>query len=319
MNTAKRRITLPKKRESVGYKLKRDMEKNYSLYLLLLPVLLFYLYFCYKPMVGILISFENFSFRSGIWGSEWVGFENFRRFFSDPYFARNIINTVSISFFSILFGFPAPIILALLINELNHSWFAKSVQTITYIPHFISLVVVCSMIKDFTASDGIISNIVSSLFGIEFHEAMLSNAALFLPIYVISDIWQSVGWGSIIYIAALAGIDAELYDAAEVDGAGRLRQVWNITLPAILPTIIILFILRLGKILSVGYEKIILLTNPLNAEKSEVLSYYIYKKGISGGEYGLATAAGLFNSVINCIFVVGANYLSRAVGETSLW
>ena len=319
MEMAKKKDMPLERRTGVGEKLQRDFKKNYSLYLLVLPVLLFYLYFCYKPMVGILISFQNFSFRSGIWGSEWVGLENFRRFFSDPYFTRNIVNTISISFFSILFGFPAPILLALLINEINHKWFAKTVQTITYIPHFISLVVVCSMIKDFTASDGIVTSIFSMLFGIDFQESMLSNANLFLPIYVVSDIWQTVGWGSIIYIAALAGIDAELYDAAEVDGAGRLRQVWDVTLPAILPTIIILFILRLGKILSVGYEKIILLTNPLNAEKSEVLSYYIYKKGISGGEYGLATAAGLFNSVINCFFVVGANYLSRVAGETSLW
>lgn len=317
MDISKKAISLPK--EPIGIKLRRDFRKNYSLYLLVIPVLLFYWYFCYKPMIGVLISFENFSFRNGIWGSEWVGLENFRRFFSDPYFTRNIVNTVSISFFSILFGFPAPILLALLINELNRKWFAKVVQTITYIPHFISLVVVCSMIKDFTSSNGIITHLITLLTGVDFQESMLSNARLFLPIYVVSDIWQTVGWGSIIYIAALAGVDAELYDAAEVDGAGRLRQVWNVTIPAILPTIIILFILRLGKILSVGYEKIILLTNPLNAEKSEVLSYYIYKKGISGGEYGLATAAGLFNSVINCIFVVGANYLSRIAGETSLW
>ncbi len=317
MEISKKAISLPKER--IGEKLRRDFRKNYSLYLLVIPVLAFYLYFCYKPMIGVLISFENFSFRNGIWGSEWVGLENFRRFFSDPYFTRNIVNTISISFYSILFGFPAPILLALLINELNRKWFAKMVQTITYIPHFISLVVVCSMIKDFTSSNGIITHLITLFTGIDFHESMLSNAQLFLPIYVVSDIWQTVGWGSIIYIAALAGVDAELYDAAEVDGAGRLRQVWHVTIPAILPTIIILFILRLGKILSVGYEKIILLTNPLNAEKSEVLSYYIYKKGISGGEYGLATAAGLFNSVINCIFVVSANYLSRITGETSLW
>ncbi len=305
--------------ESIGKVLKRDLRKNYSLYILMLPVILFYLYFCYKPMLGLLISFEDFSFRSGIWGSEWVGFDNFKRFFSDPYFGRNIFNTISISFFSILFGFPAPILLALLINELNRKWFAKTVQTITYIPHFISLVVVCSMIKDFTSTTGIVTQVITMLTGIEFTESMLSRAELFVPLYVISDIWQTVGWGSIIYMAALAGVDAELYEAAEIDGAGRLRQVWNITIPSILPTIITLFILRLGKVLTVGYEKIILLTNPLNAETSEVLSYYIYKKGIAGGEYGLATAAGLFNSVINCIFVLGANYISRRVSETSLW
>lgn len=299
--------------------LKKDMHKNAALYLMMIPVILFYIYFCYKPMYGILISFQDFSMRKGISGSTWVGFENFRRFFADPYFTRNIVNTITISLASIIFGFPAPIILALLINELRTKYFSKFVQTITYMPHFISLVVICSMVKSFVSSTGIISSIVGLISGSYPEESLLNNASLFVPIYIISDIWQEVGWGSIIYIAALAGVDQSLYEAAEIDGAGRFRQTLSITLPSILPTIITLFILRLGGILSVGYEKIILLTNAYNAQTSEVLSYYIYKKGIGGGEYGLATAAGLFNSLINCIFVIGANAISRRVSETSLW
>ena len=304
---------------TLRYELKKDLRRNYKLYLLVIPVVLFYLYFCYKPMYGLVMAFQNFSFKKGIMGSQWVGFENFVRFFGDPYFARNITNTVVLSFSSIVFGFPAPIILALLINELTKKWFVKSVQTITYMPNFISLVVVCGMIKDFVSPTGIIGTIISVITGTPLSESLLNNANAFVPLYIISDIWQSVGWSSIIYIAALAGIDQQLYEAASIDGAGRLRQTWHVTLPGLLPTVIILFILRLGSTLSVGYEKVILLTNAYNAERSEVLSYYIYKKGITGGEYSLATAAGLFNSVINCIFVVGANYVSSKVGETSLW
>lgn len=305
--------------KSFFVRLRQDFRVNYSLYLMALPVVLFYLIFCYKPMYGILMAFQDFNFRAGISGSPWVGWKHFQRFFMDPYFVRNIRNTIVISFTSIVFGFPAPIILAVLINELNKKWFAKTVQTITYLPHFISLVVICGMMKDFLATDGFITRIISVLSGSEATESMLSNQHLFVPIYVISDIWQQVGWSSIIYIAALTGINAELYEAAAIDGAGRFRQLISVTIPGILPTIVIMLILRLGSVLSVGYEKIMLLTNPFNAETSEVLSYYVYKKGIVGGEYSLATAAGLFNSVINFVFVVLMNKLSRKVGETSLW
>lgn len=305
--------------KTLDARLRRDFRKNKSLYLMVLPVLAFYIYFCYKPMYGVLIAFQDFNFRAGMTGSPWVGLENFRRFFADPYFFRNIKNTLVISLASIVFGFPAPILLALLINEVGNRYFKKTVQTITYMPYFISLVVLCSMVKSFVASDGIITRLVNILTGGTIEESMLNYAGLFVPIYVISDIWQQVGWGSIIYLAALSGIDQELYDAADVDGAGHIKKLTHVTLPCLSQTIIVLLILRLGGILSVGYEKIILLTNAYNAENSEILSYYIYKKGIAGGEYGLATAAGLFNSVINCIFVVGANYISRKFSDTSLW
>lgn len=306
-------------KKSFGFRLKKDLRRNYSLYLLIIPVLLFYTYFCYKPMYGILMSFQDFNFKLGISGSPWVGLKHFDRFFSDPYFARNIINTIKISVASIVFGFPAPIILALLINELTKKWFVKTVQTITYLPHFISLVVICGMITDFVSTNGVISNIVSLISGKPVTESLLNDPKLFIPIYVISGIWQQIGWSSIIYLAALSGVNDELYEAAEIDGAGRLVQTWSVTIPSILPTIVIMLVLRLGQLMGVGYEKIMLLTNSFNAEASEVLSYYVYKKGIQGGEYSLATAAGLFNSVINFVFVIAVNSISRKLTESSLW
>lgn len=307
------------KRKPRNAALYQDLKRNGGIYLMVIPVILFYLYFHYKPMYGMLIAFQDFNIRKGMSGSEWIGLENFGRLFSDVYFKRNIINTFSISIASIAFGFPAPIILALLMNEVTKKGFVKSIQFITYMPHFLSLVVVCSMVKNFVAPEGIISQWISLFTGADISESLLNNERLFVPIYIASDIWQQVGWGSIIYIAALAGVDMQLYEAAKMDGAGRFQQFLNVTIPAILPTIITLFILRLGNVLSVGYEKIILLTNPYNAQTSEVLSYYIYKKGIMGAEYGLSTAAGLFNSVINCILVVAANFLSRKVADISLW
>ncbi len=304
---------------SFSYRFKRDMKKNYSLYILMIPVFVFYILFMYKPMYGILMAFQDFDIRAGIGGSEWIGFENFKRFFSDPYFSRNILNTISISISSIVFGFPIPIIFALLVNEISSKKFMKVTQTITYLPHFISLVVICGMIRTFVSEEGIITQIVNLFAKEATEESLLNNAKAFVPIFVGSDIWQSFGWNSIIYLAALSGVDEQLYEAATLDGAGRLRQTISVTIPSILPTIIIMFILRLGSVLSVGYEKIILLTNPFNAEKSEILSYYIYKKGLESADYGLATAAGLFNSLINCFFVVAANSLSRKVSDIALW
>ena len=299
--------------------IKKDLKRNYSLYILVIPVLLWYAYFCYKPMYGILMAFQNFNFRRGIWGSDWVGFANFIRFFSDPYFTRNILNTISISFTDILLGFPAPIVFALLINEIPSQKFAKLTQTITYMPHFVSLVVICGMIKSFVGADGVITSIVAAVTGTPVKESLLNNASLYVPIHVLSGIWQELGWSSIIYLAALSGVDESLYEAASIDGANRLRQTISITIPSIVPVIITMLILRLGSVLSVGYEKVMLLTNSFNASKSEILSYYTYKVGIMNGEYSLSTAAGLFNSVINFVFIFTANAISRRVSENSLW
>lgn len=317
-------VAVTKKKQTVdkssfSYRFKTDMKKNYSLYLLFLPVLIFYILFCYRPMYGLLMAFQDFDIRMGIGGSEWVGLENFRRFFADPYFKRNIVNTINISIAGIVIGFPLPIIFALLVNELRCKWFVKTVQTITYLPHFISLVVICGMIRTFVSADGIVTAVVNLFLPSPAEESLLNNAKAFLPIFVGSDVWQQFGWNSIIYLAALSAVDEQLYEAATIDGAGRWRQTLSVTIPSIMPTIVIMFILKLGSVLNVGYEKIILLTNAFNAESSEILSYYIYKKGLISADYGLATAAGFFNSVINFVFVVAANAISKKASDISLW
>ena len=302
---------------SMKNKLSKDIKRNWTLYILVLPVIAFYIIFCYKPMYGAIIAFKDFSPKLGIMGSPWVGSEHFRTFFASSDFFRILRNTVEISLASIVFGFPAPIILALLINELQHKWFAKSVQTITYLPHFISLVVVCGMLRNFVSDKGIVTQLLA-MFGTE-PTNLLNNADYFLPIYVISGIWQEIGWGSIIYLAALTGVDQELYEAAGIDGAGRLRQTWAITIPIILPTIVTMMILRLGSVMNVGFEKIILLYNPMTYEKADVISSYVYRVGMVNRDYGFSTAVGLFNSVINFAFVIGANFISKKLNSTSLW
>ncbi|MBE5040674.1 ABC transporter permease [Ructibacterium gallinarum] len=300
-------------------RLKRDLRINKELYLILLVPLIWYVIFKYIPMYGTLMSFQNYNMRLGISGSEWVGLENYRRFFSDPYFSRDIWNTISLSLKGIVVGFPIPIILALLINELTNKTFTKFVQTATYIPHFISMVVICGMLKVFLAKDGVISSMVSLFPGVSIKESLLNNANLFATIFIGSDIWQEAAWGSIIYVAAIAGIDQQLYEAAEIDGAGKFRQMLCVTLPCLAPTIIIMLILRVGAVFTTNNEKILLLINSLNAEKAETLSYYIYKKGITNADYSLSAAAGLFNSIINFVFVIATNFISKHVSETSLW
>ena len=296
---------------------KRDLMKNWKLYLMVLPVLIFYGVFCYKPIYGAIIAFQSYSPGKGIAGSKWVGFDNFKMFFESRFFARSLINTLRISCTSIFFGFPAPIILALLINELKNKKFVKVVQTITYLPYFISLVVICGLVTTFVSERGIINSLVS-LFGVA-KENMLNNPARFLPIYVISEIWQGVGWGSIIYLAAIAGIDQELYEASYIDGAGRFKQTIHITIPSIMPTILTLFILRLGQVMNVGFEKIILLYNPITYETADVISTFVYRVGLLEANYGYSTAVGLFNSLINFILVYVANVLSRKYADSGLW
>lgn len=301
----------------LGKTIRKDFMKNKELYLLVLPVLLYYLIFHYKPMYGAIIAFKNFIPAKGIMGSPWVGFKHFQDFFGNYYFWRLLTNTVTISVTSLLIGFPAPIILALLINELKVKWFSRIVQTITYLPHFISLVVICGMLKDFTSDRGVITSILSIFTGKT--DSLLSIPKYFVPIYVGSDIWQGVGWGSIIYLAALMGIDQEQYEAASIDGANRWKQTLHITIPGILPTIVIMFILRMGGILNVGFEKIILLYNPVIYETSDVISSFVYRKGLQEFNFSYSSAVGLFNSVINFFFVVSSNWISKKLNETSLW
>lgn len=297
--------------------IRQDWHRNWALYALMIPVILFYIAFCYKPMYGAIIAFKDFDPTLGIMGSPWVGFENFTDFFNSTDFVRVLRNTIKISVLNIICGFPAPIILALLINELEQKRFAKFVQTVTYMPHFISLVVVCGLIKDFVSDSGVITSFLG-MFGFP-QVNMLQQPNMFVPIYIISGIWQEIGWGSIIYLAALAGVDQELYEAASIDGAGRLRQTWSVTLPGIMPTIVTMFILRLGSIMNIGFEKIILLYNSLTYETADVISSFVYRKGIIDSDYGFSTAVGLFNSVINFALIMISNTISRKVNDTSLW
>jgi len=294
-----------------------DIKKYPDIYLMILPVIIFYIMFSYRPMYGILMAFQDFVPLKGIWGSDWIGFENFRIFFNDIYLFRILRNTVVISVASLVITFPAPILFALLLNELRSKHFVRCVQTISYMPHFISMVVICSMIKQFTRDDGVVTQLLL-LFGID-TGTMLAKPNLFVPVYVLSDVWQQTGWNAIIYMAALAGVDQELYEAARVDGAGRMKQTLHITLPSIMPTIIILLILRLGSVLSVGFEKIILLYNPGIYETSDVISSYVYRKGLQEFNYSYSTAVGLFNSVVNFVLLIASNSISKRVTEYGLW
>jgi putative aldouronate transport system permease protein len=294
-----------------------DFKKNKTLYLMILPVLAFYIVFLYSPMYGAIIAFKDYIPMKGILKSEWVGLKNFLDFVNNPYFSRILSNTLILSVSNLVFGFPIPILLALLMNELKNARFKKTVQTITYLPYFISLVVVCGLIKDFTSSSGVITTLFQK-FGYD-GQAMLQKSELFRPIYILSEIWQRMGWDSIIYLAALTGIDHAQYEAARIDGAGRFKQLLNITLPGILPTVVIMLILRIGGLLSVGFEKVILLYNPVTYETADIISSYVYRKGIVEFNWSFSTAVGLFNSVLSFILLIAANKISKKVSQNSLW
>ncbi len=302
---------------SFSRRLGRDLKRNKTMYLLIIPVIVYYFVFCYVPMYGVIMAFQEYDPALGIMHSPWVGLQQFREFFANGYFWRLIRNTLTISFSSLLFGFPMPIVLALLLNEVRCKAFRKSIQTVSYMPHFVSVVVMVGILKEFTAPDGIIGQVYVKLTGNEI--SMLSNPSCFVPLFVGSNIWEGAGWDSIIYLAALAGVDTELYEACKIDGGGRIRQLFTVTLPGILPTIITLLILRLGGILNVGYEKIILMYSPLTMETADVISTYVYRKGLQEFSWSYGTAVGLFNSAVNILFLILTNYVSRRTAETSLW
>lgn len=306
-----------KKKERFALRAKKDWKKNKTLYFMIIPVLIFYLVFMYKPMYGAIIAFMDYRPAKGILGSDWVGVGQFVRFFHSPYFYRLIRNTIVLSIYSLLFCFTAPILLALLLNEVKGKRFKSITQTVSYLPHFISMVVAVGMIKEFCMTDGLINDIIV-FFGGE-RSALLQNPALYRTIYIISDIWQEVGWGSIIYLAALAGIDSERYEAAAIDGAGKFRQMIHVTIPGIMPTVTIMLILRIGSLMNMGYEKTILLYNSSTYETADIISSYIYRVGLLEQNWSYSTAIGLFNSVINCILLLAANRISKKVTETSLW
>ncbi|WP_019912703.1 ABC transporter permease [Paenibacillus sp. HW567] len=298
-------------------KLGKDLLRNKWLYLMILPVIIYYVMFQYVPMYGAIIAFKQYIPSKGILGSDWVGLKHFEEFFSSIYFFRVIKNTILLSFFNLLFGFPAPIILALLLNELKSPLFRRLTQTITYMPHFITLVVVAGIIRYFTLSDGLFNDLVAFFGGTR--TSFLQQPEAFRPIYIISEIWQQIGWGTIIYLAAISGIDQQQYEAAKIDGASKLQQIRHITLPGILPTIMIMLILALGNIMNVGFEKIILLYSASIYETADVISTFVYRKGILEFNYGYSAAVGLFNSVINFGILLLANYFSKRTSKNSLW
>lgn len=294
------------------------VKQHWPLYLFLLPTIVYFLLFRFYPLYGLQLAFKNYRAVDGIAGSAWNGFENFRRFFSTADFGKLMWNTLGVSVFTLIFTFPLPIILALLLNQLPSLKYKKLVQTTVYAPHFISTVVMVGMIFLFTSpSSGMINKIIEAFGGKAIH--FTAEPGWFVPMYVISEIWQSTGWGSILYLAALAGVSPELHEAALVDGANKFQRVWHIDIPGILPTIVIMMILNAGKVMNVGFEKAYLMQTSLNIRASEIIATYVYKRGVLKSQISLATAVGLFDSVVNMILVVTVNWISRKVTDSSLF
>jgi putative aldouronate transport system permease protein len=282
-----------------------------------LPAIVMVILFNYLPMFGLVMGFENYKPKTGIFGSDFIGLENFIDFFRSIYFGRVVSNTLILSFLQILIEFPAAIIFALLLNEVRGKWFKGTVQTISYMPNFISMIVISGIIIDFCSSKGVLTMFLSHFTGST--QNLLSNPNNWRPIYIVSDLWQGLGMSSIIYIAALAGIDQELYEAAAIDGANRWKQTIHITLTGLMPTIIIMFIMRIGMMMSVGSEKTILLYNPQVYQKADIISSYVYREGLVNFNYGYSTAVSLFNSMINFALLLVTNHISKKASETSLF
>lgn len=316
MEIMKEVMSVPKK--TWAQKWKKLLKRDFHLILLCVPALIFIFTFDYGPMYGIQIAFKDYNSRRGIWGSEWVGLEHFLRFFNSPNFWSVLKNTLSISFYSLIASFPFPIFLALIINQLTNEKFKKVVQTVLYAPHFISVVVLCGMLHVFLSpSTGIINNVLASM-GLE-RIYFLGKANLFDDVFVWSGIWQNSGWGMIIYLAALSSIDPELYEAAKIDGANKLKLIWHIEIPQIMPTIVIMLIMNVGRFMNVGFQKAFLLQNPLNLQKSEIIATYVYRMGMLQQQFDFSTAIGLFNNIVNIILLVTVNQICKKLNETSLF
>lgn len=299
-------------------KLYKQLLEHWQLYVMVLPALIYLIIFAYKPMYGVIIAFKDYSMRKGILGSDWVGLANFTRLFNSYWFPIMLKNTVTISLLSLIVGFPAPIILALMVNEIKSEKIKRTFQTVSYAPHFISTVVVCGMITMFLSPTSGIVNKILNILGME-SIFFMQESGMFKWIYVLSGIWQGVGWSAIIYFAALSGVDKSLIEAADIDGASRLQKIFYINLPVLIPTIMVLFILQCGSLLSVGYEKVYLLQNDTNISASEVISTYVYKVGLEKKDFAFSTATGLFNSAVNAAILILANTISRYAGKVSLW
>ena len=300
----------------MSLKKKSKLLKYWQLYLLVLPAVIHTLIFDYGPMYGIIIAFKDFRVSKGYWGSEWVGFDHFIRFLTYPDFWKMIKNTLSLSLYN-LATFPLAIILALLINEIRNTAFKKTVQMITYAPYFLSTVVLCGMVSLFVGREGIIGQLYTLVTGESVN--LLTKPKLFADIFIWSGVWQGTGWGTIIYLSALAGVPGELVEAAKIDGANRLQVIRHINVPCILPTIVIMFIMSTGSVLSVGFEKIFLLQNELNLDVSRVIATYVYEIGLAGGQFSYSTAIGLFNNIVNIIVILIANKISKKASGIGIW
>jgi len=305
-------------KHSFGHRLKRDLKNNWVLWVMFLPVIIYYAVFSYTPMYGILLAFKKYEIKKGIWGSPWIGLEYFERFFAG-YNCWNLIkNTLGISLYSFLVGFPLAIIFALLLHYLTIGKLKKVVQMVSYAPYFISTVVICNMLVLFMTPDTGIFNILLAKFGFE-SVSFLSKPEYFKSIYVWSGVWQSMGWSAIIYLSALSGVDPGMHESAIIDGASKLKRILYIDLPSIKPTIIMLLIMNLGGLMNVGFEKVYLLQNDLNFAASDIISTYTYRVGLINADFGYSTAIGLFNTLINLVFLIGSNTLSRKATGESLW
>jgi putative aldouronate transport system permease protein len=307
VNKTYRRVTLGKR-----------ILKTWQLQLIALPVLAYFILFAYVPMYGILLAFKDYVSSKGIWGSPWVGFAHFQRFFKAYYFWQLIRNTVGLSLYSLIAGFPLPIIFALMLNELRNEKYKKVIQTISYAPHFISTVVIVGLVTAMLSPYNGVVNILLKSLGME-PIYFMGSAKWFPTIYVLSGVWQELGFSSIIYFAALSGVNYELHEAALIDGATKLQRIWHINLPAIKPTIVILLIFSVGGLMGVGFEKVYLMQNALNKETADIIATYVYQVGLLQARYDHTTAIGLFNSLINFALLAGVNFIAKKVGEVSLW
>ena len=305
-------------RHSFPYRFKKNLRDYWQVYVLLAPVVIYYLVFAYYPMYGVQIAFKDFMPRLGIEGSPWVGMKHFLRFFKSPYFSILIKNTFMISLYSLVIGFPLPIIFAIMLNYQRVKWFKQLVQTSSYAPHFISTVVLVGMMKLMLSPSSGVVNVILQSIGIE-PIYFFGRPDLFYGLYAWSNLWKALGWSAIVYIGALSAISPELHEAATIDGASIWKRIRHIDLPGIAPTIVILLILHSGSLLSVGYEKAFLMQNNMNASTSEVISTYVYKQGLVSAQYSFSSAVGLFNSLINFVCIITVNFISRKVGETSLF
>ncbi|WP_372661377.1 ABC transporter permease [Cohnella sp.] len=307
-----------KNKRVFAFEAKRSLKKHWQLYLIVFPPLLFFLIFKYYPMLNTVLAFKDYNVIKGIWGSPWVGLKYFHLFFDNPMFWPLVKNTIYISGYLLLAGFPIPILLALMLNEVRSGRFKRLVQLVSFAPYFISTVVMVSIIMLFLAPRLGFVNIALNFFGLDSIN-FLGEPGMFRSIYVWSDIWQNAGYTAVIYLAALAGIDPTLYEAAKVDGASRFQKILNVDLPGILPTIMIVLILNVGSVMAIGFEKIYLLQNPLNLVNSQIIATYVYDIGLLNANYSFATAVGLFNSVINLVLLVSVNSLAKRFSNTSIW